>query len=265
MLHILVIQNRQIGQTPKSSLSIVYRILGSRQWDDGKGWVFFLSFSDIRIINILLISDYLYAITCEAKSKDKILIHVIQQVLTGLMSNVQTQIFGLNWFFFLPVLLLIIQHFLQPEEILTSLLVKFLFDILIDHDESRDNHMFQSIHTPIRHLDLLIECEEGSLSSFLFWYLKRSDINEQTENRSEFLSAYLNRMSTPFKADLTHCVIIVLKFTDSQAGNEHTCDIFLRLIQPDCWPFHSLQNFPPTLVRMYWNSPAAYLASAIKK
>lgn len=52
--------------------------------------------------------------------------------------------------------LFIIQDLLQAEEILTSLFVKFLIDILIDSDESWNNYMFKGIHSTVGNLDLLV-------------------------------------------------------------------------------------------------------------
>lgn len=56
------------------------------------------------------------------------------------------------------MLFLIIQHFLQPKEVLTGLLIQFLIDVLVDIDEPGNYDVLQSVDTTIGHLDLLVQC-----------------------------------------------------------------------------------------------------------
>ena len=58
------------------------------------------------------------------------------------------------------MLFLIVQHFFQSEEVLTGLLIEFLINVLVDVDESRDDHVLQGIHTSIGDFDLLIQGQE---------------------------------------------------------------------------------------------------------
>ncbi len=46
-----------------------------------------------------------------------------------------------NLLFLLCVFLLVVQHFLQPEKVLSCLLVQLLLDVFVDLDELWDYHV----------------------------------------------------------------------------------------------------------------------------
>jgi hypothetical protein len=71
-------------------------------------------------------------------------------------------------------------------------------------------------------------------------YLKAGNIDQQTQDRSEFLSAFLDWMPTPFESDLTHCVLIILKLLNSQSGDQNTCNVLFGFFQFDGWSFYGL-------------------------
>ena len=59
---------------------------------------------------------------------------------------------------------------------------------------------------------------------------------------SELLSAFLDRETSSFHADLTHSVINIFMFFQVEVGNENTCNILLRFIQSDGCSLDCLYN-----------------------
>ena len=85
----------------------------------------------------------------------------------------------------------------------------------------------------------------GKMPESIKKYLKSSDINQQCQDWSELFPAFLNRMPTPFKSDLTHRVVIILELFDCQCWNQDTCNVFLGFFQSNGCPFDSFQNLAP--------------------
>ena len=119
------------------------------------------------------------------QSEDDVIIDIVQEVLAYDLLSVD---FALgqtcNFLGFLQVLLLVVQHLLQPEEIFPGLLIQLLVDISVNCDEFGNDHMFQGIHTSVCHFDLLIKGQKGCLEGCC--------LDQQVEDYSEFLSAFLD-------------------------------------------------------------------------
>jgi len=88
--------------------------------------------------------------------------------------------------------------------------------------------MLQSIDSSVGNFDLLIQSQERCLN-LKIKYLKSSNIDQQSEDWSELLPALLNGMSTPFKPDLTHCVLIILELSNSKGRDQNTRNVVFRL------------------------------------
>jgi hypothetical protein len=91
----------------------------------------------------------------------------------------------------LGMFFLIVQHFLQSEEILSSLLIQFLLDVSVNIYEFWNDDVFQSVDSSVGDLDFFVQCQEGCLNLSIK-YLKAGNIDQQTQDRSEFLSAFLD-------------------------------------------------------------------------
>jgi hypothetical protein len=90
-------------------------------------------------------------------------------------------------------------------------------------------------------------------------------LDEQVEDSSKLLSAFLDGKATSFEADLTHGVFRVLELLEIEIGYEYTCDIFFRFIEPNGGAFDSFCHFAAGCDIGYVNYPAAYFAYAIRK
>lgn len=70
------------------------------------------------------------------------------------------KLFFFDGVFLFVMLFLIVQHLFQSEEVLTCLFIEFLVDVLVDVDESRDDHMLQGVHTSVRNFDFLVQSQK---------------------------------------------------------------------------------------------------------
>ena len=117
--------------------------------------------------------------------------------------------------------------------------------------------MFQSVHSSVCHLDLLIQGQERSL--------KGSCLDQKVQNHPELFSALLDWVSSSLQTNLTHSVVGIFVLLQVQIRNQHTCDVFVGLVKTNCGSLDSFRHFSPESLEKYWNYPAAYFASAIRK
>lgn len=169
-------------------------------------------------------------------SEYDILIDIVQKILTNdllaLLSLLQFgYLLGL-----LRVLLLVVQHLLQPEEVLTGLLIQLLVDVAVDRDELGHHYVLEGVHSAVCHLDLLVQGQERRL--------KGCNSDQQIEDASELFPAFLYGETTTFQPDLTHRILRILKLLKTKVGNEHTGNILLTLIKPNSRSLDSLRYFP---------------------
>lgn len=134
------------------------------------------------------------------------------------------------------MLLLVVQHLLQSEEVLTGLLIQLLVDVAVDRDELGHHYVLEGVHSAVCHLDLLVQGQERRL--------KGCNSDQQIEDASELFPAFLYGETTTFQSDLTHRILRILKLLKTKVGNEHTGNILLTLIQPNSRSLDSLRYFP---------------------
>ena len=134
------------------------------------------------------------------------------------------------------MLLLVVQHLLQPEEVLAGLLVQLLVDVAVYRDELGHHHVLEGVHPAVGHLDLLVQGQEGRLQG--------GDRDKQVQDASELLSAFLDGEAAALQADLAHRVLGVLKLLEAEVGDEHSGDVLLGLVQPNGGALDSLSYFP---------------------
>lgn len=151
-------------------------------------------------------------------SKDDVFIDIVEQVLTDhLAFSLKSFQFACDFFCLLSMPLLVVKHFFESEEVFPCLFVQFLFNVPEDIDEFGDNHMFQSVYSPVGHLDLLIQRQEGCL--------ERSNLDQQVQDAPELLPTLLNGVPSTFEADLTHGVICIFVLFDVEVRDEDTGDV----------------------------------------
>lgn len=101
------------------------------------------------------------------------------------------------------------------------------------------------------------------------YYLHGGYLHQQGEDIPELFPANLDSESSSFQADLAHTIVIIVTlsvFLYGKTWDKDTCYILLRLVQPNGGLFNCLDDLAPrNKAQNYWNSPAAYLASATKK
>lgn len=136
-------------------------------------------------------------------SENDILVDIVQKILAddllALLPLLQLgYLLGL-----LRVLLLVVEHLLQPEEVLAGLFVQLLVDVAIDCDELGHDHVLEGVHPAVSHFDLLVKRQEGRLQG--------GDGDQQVEDASELFPAFLDGETAPFEADLTHGILRILK------------------------------------------------------
>lgn len=134
------------------------------------------------------------------------------------------------------MLLLVVQHLLQPEEVLTGLLIQLLVNVAVDGDELRHDYVLEGVHSAVCHFDLLVQGQEGRL--------KGCNSDQQVQDASELFPAFLDGETTTFQADLTHRILRILKLLKTEVRDEHTRNILLTLIQPNSGSLDSLRYFP---------------------
>jgi len=191
------------------------------------------------------------------RSENDILIDIVKQIFRYAFFPLLAFGHFCYLFLFLSVLFLVIEHLLESEKIFPCLLVQLLVDVLVDGDEARHHHVLQGVDAAICHFDLLIKGEKGGLQG--------SDFDEQVQDSSKLLSAFLDGKASPFEADLAHGVFCVFELLEIEVGYEYTSDIFFRFIEANGGAFDCLCHFAAGCECWYVNYPAAYLASAMRK
>lgn len=101
------------------------------------------------------------------------------------------------------MLLFVVEHLLQPEEVLAGLFVQLLVDVAVDGYELGHHHVLEGVHAAVCHFDLLVQGQEGRLQG--------GDGDQQVQDASKLLPAFLDGETSTFQADLTHGVLCVLK------------------------------------------------------
>lgn len=101
--------------------------------------------------------DSFYSSHIFLQSENDIFIDIVQQILTYDFSF-RFSVFELGQqFLLLHMTLLGVQDLLQPEEILSGLLIQLLVNISVNIDESGHNNVFQSIYSSVSDLYFLVK------------------------------------------------------------------------------------------------------------
>lgn len=99
--------------------------------------------------------------SCE--SENDIFIDIVEQIFRDCLFTFLALGHFCDLFLLFCVLFLIVEHFLESEEVLSRLFVQLLVDVFVDGDEARYHHVLKGVDTTICHLDFFVKGQERGL------------------------------------------------------------------------------------------------------